>query len=100
MIRNLENPQLSVNFLARKFHLSRAHFSRIFHRDSGMYPNDFIRHHRILLACSLLKNSHMSCKEIAGRLCFANAGNFSRSFQRTMGTNPLKFRGSGIFPVI
>ncbi len=100
IIRNLENPQLSVDFLARKFHLSRAHFSRIFYRDSGMHPDDFIRRHRLLLACSLLKNSSMSCKEIADRLCFANSGNFSRSFQANLGMSPLKFRRYGSFFVI
>ena len=100
IINHLEDPALSVASLARHFRLSRAHFSRVFHRDTGRYPDDFIRYQRLLSACSLLKDSNLNCKEIADRLGFSTPGNFSRAFRQTLGMAPLEFRRRGTMPSI
>jgi AraC-like DNA-binding protein len=98
IIENIESA-ISVADIAAKFNISREHFSRLFKEHTGQSPGEYILQQKIKTACRLLKNSELSCKEIAALLDYNNQTNFSRAFRMAMHITPKEFRHSSIFYV-
>ena len=83
---------INVKALAKLLKISPEHFSRLFKKDAGRSPIDYIRKERMKYAAKILKNSQQSVKEIAVRMGYETSANFARSFKRVYGENPAKFR--------
>jgi AraC-like DNA-binding protein len=90
---------VSVNEISKKLKISREHFSRIFKEETGMTPGEFIISQKMHKASHLLKDTSLSCKEIADRLGYLKATNFSRAFKSTSGLTPREFRVNGSFSI-
>lgn len=69
-------------------------FSRLFRRDMGESPHDYLMRKRINSAKSLLKLSSMSVKQIAAECGFCDSSYFCLSFRRLTGMTPGRFRRS------
>ena len=90
----------TVASIAAKFHLSREHFSRVFKEETNETPKSYMAKQRILRACRLLKESHLSCKEIADKLGYENPTNLTRAFKNALNATPREFRASAAMPVL
>ena len=95
-IRNyiLDNPdkEHSLDALARRANLSPYHFARLFKRQVGTTPHDYLIHTRLNLAKFYLLSSNSSVKEIAYLCGFTNESGFCTCFKKHLGTTPTSFR--------
>lgn len=86
------NKPLSVRDIATVTHMSDSQFSRIFKKQTGSSPYDFLLHIRLTKAKELLKNTNLPISEIAYRTGFSSDSNFICFFKQQEGISPLKFR--------
>ena len=90
----LDNPdkEHSIQALSRRANLSPYHFTRVFKRQVGTTPHDYLIHARLNLAKFYLLSSNSSVKEIAFLCGFTNESGFCTCFKKHLGTTPSKFR--------
>ena len=85
---------LTLEHLAKRASLSPFYFTRVFKKETGFTPHEYIIHVRLELAKFLLKTTNARIKEVAFRSGFNNESNFCTSFKKATGTTPLEFRES------
>ena len=78
--------------LAAAAHVSVAHYSALFRRQTGFAPIDFIIRQRVQHACRLLDTTELSVGEVAGRVGYEDPYYFTRCFRRVMGRAPRSYR--------
>ena len=83
---------LDVEDLARVAGLSRAHFSRAFHRTFGISPHAYLLTRRLERAAALLRSTDRSVAEICFSVGLQSVGSFTSSFTRTFGVSPTGYR--------
>lgn len=84
-----------LNDLAVQLHISKSNIIRIYKQCFGTTPYEDLLSAKIEAAKALLVNTQMSSKEIAEKLCFANAHYFSSVFFERVGLRPTAFRRRG-----
>ena len=84
-----------LNDLAMQLHISKSNLIRIYKQCWGTTPYEDLLSAKIEAAKALLVNTQMSSKEIAEKLCFANAHYFSSVFCERVGVRPTVFRRRG-----
>jgi AraC-like DNA-binding protein len=87
----LEQP-LPVADLAALAHLAPTWFSRLFAREIGMPPGQYVTARRIAAAQQWLRASDLTLAEIALQTGFADAFHLSRTFKRQTGMSPSVYR--------
>ena len=80
--------------LARLAALSYCQLFRLFKRELGASPQQYIEQQRIERAKRLLTLNRLSVKEVAAQAGFANQLYFSRRFQKATGLSPTQYRAS------
>lgn len=85
-----------VQDLARAWHLSPDHFSRLFKQHTGVSPRQFILDARLDLARRLLLFSSHTVTRIAQLAGFSDVYHFSRQFKAHTGRAPTRFRRPGV----
>ncbi len=83
---------ISINELAVHIHKSTAQTMRIFRRDWGSTPYEYIQERRQTAACQYLENTDCPVKELAERLGFNDEFYFSNWFKKRTGISPTQFR--------
>jgi AraC-like DNA-binding protein len=83
---------LTRNALARHTGLSIAHFSLLFHRQTGVSPMQFLIQQRMRLACRLMDTTSLTIREIAIKAGYDDPYYFSRLFSKTIGHSPREYR--------
>jgi AraC-like DNA-binding protein len=78
--------------LGRAMGRSPAHALRLFKKEMGISPHAYFLNRKIEEAKVLLLHSHLTVKEIAYRLGFADEFHFSNAFKRKTGASPTSFR--------
>ncbi|MGX1854854.1 GlxA family transcriptional regulator [Streptomyces sp. NPDC055299] len=91
ILGNLHNP-LPVAEIARQAHMSERNFARVFRREVGTTPGQYVERTRIAHARELLETTELTIGQIAGRCGFAAPETFFRSFARTLGLTPREYR--------
>jgi transcriptional regulator, araC family len=86
------NENLTVGKLAEIINMSSSHFSRIFKRQTGFSPYDYILISRLNRAKYLLQVSDMTVASIAYETGFNSESNFIFFFTENAGISPGKFR--------
>jgi AraC-like DNA-binding protein len=84
--------QLTMADVAKRFHMSESHFSRVFRRGTGNSFTDFLIRVRVTRACQLLMTSDENISSICYEVGFNNVANFNRRFLDVKGTTPSNFR--------
>ncbi len=90
------DPNLTLDELARQFHMSPQTFRRRCYELHQMSPVRFFTCLRIEEGGRLLFETSLSVAEIARKVGFQDARYFSRRFHEEMGKTPTAFRKSGI----
>jgi transcriptional regulator GlxA family with amidase domain len=85
---------LTVETLAGRANMSTRNFSRVFLRDIGVTPADFVEAARLDAARRLLQDSAMPLQRIADRCGFADVHNMRRVFRRNLGVGPTDYRAT------
>ncbi len=89
-----ENLWLSMELesLAKKAHLSKFHFCRVFKRHMGMNPMKFVAALRIERAKELLAKNDKTVSIVANEVGFKDLSNFIRQFKKITGVTPTMYR--------
>jgi AraC-like DNA-binding protein len=85
---------LGVEEMAAAAGLSRAHFSREFHRVFGESPHGYLLTRRLERAAALLRDTDRSVAEICFDVGLTSVGSFTTSFKRNFGKTPTAYRES------
>jgi len=94
IVDHLDEPELDVADIARRFNMSRSSLYRLF-ATMGATPKSWIMGQRLILARNQLsdpRHKHLSISTICFRAGFNDAAHFSRSFRHKFGTSPNEYR--------
>ena len=89
---HMDDEQYNADLLARDVAMSRASLYKKLQTILGITPTDFIRNVRLKHAAQLLAETRLPVGEIAGRVGFVTARNFSTSFKKMFGVLPSEYR--------
>lgn len=95
-IRRRPDEKRSVNDLARRLHMSREHFQRIFKQHRSVSPGEYIILNKIEAAKERLRFSSGTIRAIARDLNYNSSGFFTRQFKSVTGMTPGEYRSSSI----
>ncbi len=86
------NKTISNDILADKFGFVPSYISRLFKREKGVSPNEYITNYRIELAKKLIvENPELRINEIADMVGFKEPYYFSKVFKRKTGVWPTEY---------
>ncbi len=91
---HIDDEQYNADLLARDVAMSRASLYKKLQTILGITPTDFIRNVRLKRAAQLLASTQLSINEIADRVGFITARNFSTQFKKMFGVLPSEYRGT------
>lgn len=83
---------LSIQELADRAMLSQYHFIRIFKKETGFTPHEYIRNIRLSTAKYMLKTTLLPVKDICFRTGFSNESVFCTAFKKVLGITPSEYR--------
>ncbi len=83
---------LPVELLAGRVHMSPRHFARVFTRETGMTPGEFIEQARLQRAQRELEHRGASIETVAARCGFKSGDVMRRVFLRRLGVSPGDWR--------
>ncbi|WP_342741561.1 helix-turn-helix transcriptional regulator [Actinokineospora terrae] len=85
---------LTVEDMARVALFSKFHFSRVFHRHTGVSPARFLSTLRFAEAKRLLATTTLNVADISARVGYRSPGTFSARFKTCVGASPTQYRES------
>lgn len=91
-IRKHLNEAIELEKLAEISCLSKDHFIRLFKKELGTTPLQYINQKKIEKAQLLLSTEELAVKEIAFQLAFDDYSYFNRLFKKTTGVTPQEYR--------
>ena len=91
-IRKNINQNIKIDTLAEIVCLSRDHLIRLFKKETGLTPVQYISNKKMEKAQLLLVSGNMSIKEIAFMLSYEDHSYFNRLFKKATGLSPMEYR--------
>jgi AraC family transcriptional regulator len=92
VMRNQYCERLSVPDLAAETFFSPFHFSRIFRRETGVTPCQYLTAVRLFEAKRMLLTTSLNVADIACRVGYPGVGTFTTRFSRLVGMSPGNYR--------
>ncbi len=89
---------VSVETLSALIYKSRSQTIRIFKKEFGLTPYDYLLDSRIKQAKTLLKNTNLRIKDIAFQTGFSDEHYFSDLFRKKTGKTPSSYRSAQEYP--
>ncbi|GJH13525.1 helix-turn-helix domain-containing protein [Caballeronia novacaledonica] len=89
--RNCGRP-ISVGDAARTVAMSERNFLRLFKREMGLTPSQYLLQARLNLSCELLAKSDLPIDKIARRTGLTNGERFSKVFRKQFAMSPTEYR--------
>jgi len=83
---------IDITKLAKQVYLNPSYLSSLFHKETGITLNDWIKKRRIEEAAFFVKNSNKSFSEIAFMYRFCSQSYFVQCFKKIMKTTPGEYR--------
>ena len=83
---------LDLDRIAREASLSPYHFHRLFRREVGETPHQYLTRRRIERARQLLITTELSITDVCLEVGFQSLGSFSSKFTRHAGHSPSRYR--------
>ncbi len=84
--------KLNLDELSARLHMSKSNVIRIFKKEYGTTPYEYLISLKISTAKILLKDTQMTVREIAEKLCFSDEHYFSNIFFARVGVRPSDYR--------
>jgi len=84
--------QMELSAISHAAGLSLNHLSRLFDRQLGHTPIEYVWHLRTQKAASMLRSTGLSVGEISSQTGFQNPFHFSRRFKAAFGSSPRAYR--------
>jgi len=88
---NLDRP-LPAEKLAQTVGISPTHLRRLFRQETGASLSQYSKQLRMTEACRLLQTTLLSVKQVAARAGAGDVSHFVRSFEKTYGLSPTRYR--------
>lgn len=90
-VKELES--LTVNAIARKFHINRCYLSQRFKYDKKVSLHRYILMIKILRSLSLLETEeNITVEDLSKRIGFSSPDYFTRVFKKVIGTTPGRYK--------
>lgn len=89
--RNIRT-QISIGNLASYLRLDSSQVYRIFQKNAGCSPRQFIENMRMQKSCELLLKTDLSVKEISEWMGYEYQSHFTKQFKGKIGINPSDYR--------
>lgn len=86
------NEELSAELLAKQVYLSADYLFRLFKKEEGITPGEYITNARMFYAGELLKNPDISIGRAAMSVGYSNYCYFTRVFKKTYGITPSQYQ--------
>ena len=86
--------KICIEDLAKIAKTSRSSYVTKFKRNCGLAPGEFLTHHRLDVAQSLLRETSMTLTEIATATGFYDSSHLIRAFLKHRGISPTEYRSS------
>jgi len=86
--------QISRWKLADFVHVSEDYLTRIFHKELGLSPWEYLSRYRIYLASQMLVHTNCTVYEVAEKCGFQDQAYFCRVFKKITGVPPGKYRSN------
>lgn len=86
------NTSISLFDLANHAGMSVAHLSRLFRREFGVSPHQYLIQLRCQNACKMLQHSTLTIAEVAQNIGFFDQSHFTRHFKRLYRVTPQDWR--------
>jgi transcriptional regulator GlxA family with amidase domain len=86
------NARLSVEELADRMSMSVRNFERVFTREVGTTPSQYVLQMRVEAARGQLERNHASLKTVASATGFGSVDLMRRAFVRLLGMTPSRYR--------
>jgi AraC family transcriptional regulator len=83
---------LSLDEMAQSVGLSTAHFARMFRKSTGEPPHQFVLHHRVERAKSMLRAPDGRVLDVALACGFKTQQHFAQVFRDVCGVSPTRYR--------
>ncbi len=91
----LDNNYLHKDFfivdIAQELHVSEVYLRRLFKRETGVSPKQYLLQKRIRKAVSLLGTDYFSIADVAAQSGFNDPKHFSVAFKKITGTSPSEY---------
>jgi AraC-like DNA-binding protein len=94
MLREVQGDLITLDDLARHVRLSARTIDRYLKKE-GLQFRDLAQQMRFERACTLLAEPSATVAQVALRLGFSDAANFSRAFRRVFGMAPGEYQKRG-----
>ena len=91
---NLDNPELSVAFIADKMCISKQSLYRKLENAPDLKPQKLIREARMKAAAEMMKTSKLTIDEIMYKVGYDNRSTFYKNFKEHYGVTPKEYRQS------
>ena len=82
----------SLTQIARAVHVSPFHFHRLFSRQVGISPKQYLQRKQLEVAKWLLLATPLPIGDLASRAGFSSHGHFTSTFHRLIGVSPSHYR--------
>jgi AraC-like DNA-binding protein len=92
LISNISNKDFSMSKALEHIPLCPDHFKKLFKKETGLTPSQYLMEKRINHAKQLLENGYsrfITIKQVAAQVGFDDAYYFSRVFKKYAGNSPL-----------
>ena len=89
---NLDNPELSVAFIADKMCISKQSLYRKLENAPDLKPQKLIREARMKAAAEMMKTSKLTIDEIMYKVGYDNRSTFYKNFKEQYGVTPKEYR--------
>ena len=86
---------ITVSQLAKSTYYSTDHFIRVFQKEFGVHPKQYLQKLRLEESLKLLMGTQLSVGEIAKRVGLGSSGEFSAFVKKSTGSSPTEIRRSG-----
>lgn len=90
---NFGNPELTIQYLAKKFSYNTKYLSRVFKREFGINFSEYLSQIRIQNACALFDKGMESVQDVARLSGFSDPLYFSKVFKAFAGVSPKQHIG-------
>ncbi|TKB99801.1 AraC family transcriptional regulator [Pedobacter cryotolerans] len=99
-IKNNLNQKISIDNLSSKACMSKATFYRLFKRELGISPNDYILAEKMSKAKELLAKPGAKIAAISYELGFSDSNYFIRAFKKIVGITPGAFQIQALLQIV